>query len=265
MKTMTTFCVITLATFTGACASDKSDEVVASNDDVSAQVAFYGLTVVDCQQQATQCYQSQPRGCSSKLVRCLSRASTEAAKGVLAETADVAACGKSGAQCFGDAAKLSAVLACEDNVESCVLTRVKDLTGIPLPTSQHVAGEVVAHVDEVAEAAVQTVGSAVEVAGEVVETAVEKTGEVIETGVKVTGEVAEHAVEVTGEVIETAHQVTAEVAATATGVVSDVVETGVSVGKTALQCGEESRTCLRTTGKLFSCQRAYVECLSTAL
>jgi hypothetical protein len=264
MKT-TTLCVLTLAALTGACASDSSEPSVASGDELSAQVAFYGLTVVDCQQQATQCYQSQPRGCSSKLARCLGRAGAEAAKGVLAETKDVTACGKSGVQCLDDATKLSAVLKCEDKVESCVLTSVQDLTGIPLPTSQQAVAHVAAHVGEVAEVAVQTAGTVVAATTEVVETAVETTGQVIETGVKVTGEVAEHAVEHVGEVIETAHEVTAEVAQTATGVVSDVVDTGVAVGKSALQCGEESRTCLKTTGKLLSCQRAYVECLATAL
>jgi hypothetical protein len=275
--------MLTLAALTTACAADnKPSESAATGDDLSAQVAFYGLTVVDCQQQATQCYKTQKHAlnCSTKLARCLSRAGAEAAKGVLEETREVTACGKSGVQCVGDATKLSAVLGCEDKVESCVLGHVTELTGIPLPTSQQAVAEVASTAGQVVETAVEATGEIVEtgvrvagqvvqtgtqVAEHVVETTLDATHQVVDTTVKVGGEVVEHAVEVTGEVLETAHAVTAEVAQTATAVVGDVVQTGLNAGKTALQCGEESRSCIRTTKKLLSCQLAYATCLSNAL
>jgi hypothetical protein len=270
MKT-TTFCTLTLAALTSACAANTPSQSAASPDELSAQVAFYGLTVVDCQQQATQCYKTEKRaiGCSTKLARCLSRAGAEAAKNVIEETREVTACGKSGVQCFGDATKLSVVLGCEDQVESCVLGHVNELTGIPLPTSQQAVAEVATHAGEIVETAVEATGeivqTGVQVAGQVTEHVVDTAHEVVDSAVTVSGEVVEHAVETTGQVLETAHEVTHEVVETATGVVGDVVDTGLNVGKTALQCGEESRTCIRTTKKLLSCQVAYATCLSNAL
>lgn len=281
MKT-TMLYTLTVAALTSACASDRpSDTSAASDDDVSVQVAFYGLTVVDCQQEATKCFQDKAgnaafrrqNSCSTKLTRCLGKASAEAAKNVADEAADVAQCGKTGSKCFTGAAELSAVLACQDKVETCVLGSVNELTGIPLPTTQQVAGEIVAQAGEIVEHATEHVG-------EVTETAAKITGEIVETGATVVEHVAEHAVEtavavtdhavgttrrVAGDVLETTGTLTGNVLETATTVVDATVETGVAAAKSALQCGEESGTCIRTTKKLLSCQLAYAECLSSAL
>lgn len=242
------------AALLGGCEAESSPR---ATDDVSVQTAFYGLTVLDCQQQATQCFSEnsgwrlfrRPVDCSLKLTSCLTSASVEVANNVVEEAADVTSCGSSGVACFRGARTLKSVLSCEASVESCVLETVNDLTGIPLPTSQQVAN------------------AAVSAAAEVIDATTEVAEEVVETAVGVTGEVIEHAVETTGQAAETALAVGAETVDTAVAITEDVLQataaTGVKVVTGALQCAEESQTCIRTTRKLLSCQLAYAKCLST--
>lgn len=254
MKTMMLGVAMFAAMATGCANGGESSP---ATDDVSVQTAFYGLTVMDCQQQATQCFKDntglrlfrKPVSCSVKLTSCLTKASAEVAGNVVHEVKDVTKCGTGGVSCFADARGLRNVLACENTVESCVLDTVNDLTGIPLPTSQQVAG------------------AAIETAGQVVEVAVDATGQVIETAAEVTEHVVETAAGATREVVSTAVEVTTEVVETAANVSKEVVQTaaatGVKVVKNALQCGDESRQCIRTTRKLLSCQLAYTRCLAT--
>jgi hypothetical protein len=277
------YCAVTVAALTGACANDTQHDT-ASTDELSTQVAFYGLTVMDCQQQATQCAQnsagkgflSSTLGCSSKLTRCLAKASAEAAKGAMAETREVAKCGTSGAECVSNAQKLSDVLACQNSAESCVVERVKETTGIALPTSQQVIGKVVeeagqaietttAVVATVGEAAGEVVATSVDVADHVVGHATEVAEQAVGTAVRVADHAVDHATNVAEHVVETTAAVTGEVVGTAVAVVDDAVDTTLGVAKSALQCAEESRTCIKTTKKLLSCQLAYASCMTSVL
>lgn len=257
-----------VAVFAAMAIGCAAENGTGATDDVSVQTAFYGLTVMDCQQQATQCFKAnsgfsllrRPVNCSVKLSACLAKAGTEAASNVVNEVKDVTTCGSDGLSCFADARSLRNVLSCEDGVESCVTSSVSELTGIPLPTTQQVAG-----------AALETAGAVVEstaaVAGEVAEAAAGVTKEVVGAAVDVTGQVVETAAGVTGQVVGTAIDVTGQVVETAVDVTKGVVQTaagaGVKAVKTALQCGEESRVCIRSTGKLLSCQLAYTKCLAS--
>lgn len=279
----TMYCALTLAALTGACANDTQHES-ASTDDLSTQVAFYGLTVMDCQQQATQCAQngagkgffSSTISCSTKLTRCLGKASAEVAKGAVAETHEVAKCGTSGAECVSKAQSLSDVLACQNTAESCVVDRVKETTGIPLPTSQQVIGKVAEEAGQTIETATEVVHTVGEAAGEVVSTTVQVADHVVEhavdvadravgTAVTVADHAVEHATDVAEHVVETTTKVTGEVVGTAVEVVDQAVDSTLDVAKSAVQCADESRTCIKTTKKLLSCQLAYASCMASAL
>jgi hypothetical protein len=255
---------VILAVLGSACASDGAQH--ATNDDVATQVAFYGLTVMDCQHQASQCAQGHPGsgflrtalGCSAQLSECLAKAGHELASDVLDETQEVTTCGTSGARCLSEADTLRTALACENEVETCVTGHVETLTGIPLPTSQEVIGEVTEHVGEVVETATEVAHEVADVVEDTADTVLDATHEVAEEVIETTADVAEHAVETTADVAEHALD-TVETLAT------DAVDTTEHVAKTALQCGEQSRDCIRTTHKLLSCQLDYAECLSDAI
>lgn len=267
----TLFSALGAATLLTACANDTPHDSGAS-DELSSQVAFYGLTVMDCQQQATDCVQSNSGGflsgtarCSTKLTKCLANASAEVAKNVVEESKQVTQCASSGVECVSGAGKLRDVLSCQNTLESCVVERVNELTGIPLPTTQQVVAEVAEHAGVVVEHATEVVETVAETAHEVVDTAVDVADHAVDTAVTV----ADRAIETTGavaeHVVEHATEVTGAVVETATSVVTDAVDTTLTVGKTALQCADESRTCIRTTKKLISCQLAYAECMAAVL
>jgi hypothetical protein len=279
----TMYAALAVAALTGACANDTMPET-ASTDELSTQVAFYGLTVMDCQEEATQCAQSsagggflsRTLGCSSKLTRCLTKASAEAAKGALAETREVAKCGTSGAECVSKAQTLSDVLACQNSAESCVVDRVKETTGIALPTSQQVIGKAAEQAGQAIETATEVVATVGEAAGEVVATTVDVADHVVghasevaehavDSAVRVADHAVGHAADVAEHVVETTTAVTGEVVETAVAVVVGARDNNPRVAKNKLQCADESRTCIKTTKKLLSCQLAYVTCMSSAL
>jgi hypothetical protein len=227
----------------GGCANESTPPSELAEDEVSVGVAFYGLTLMDCQNQATQCFETRPRrglfsflrrpvDCGVQLSTCVAEASAEA---VLEEAEDVTSCGLEGVSCFTDAGDLESVVSCQQHVEGCVIETVDDLTGVKLPTTAEV----------------------IETAGEIVETAVEVTGEVVETAVEVTGEVVETAVDVTGEVVDTAVTVVEETVETA----GEVITTTVDKVDGAVDCAQESRQCWRDTRDFFGCQSAYRACL----
>lgn len=284
--TKSAFGSVILAVLGCACASDSAQQ--ATNDAVATQVAFYGLTVMDCQHQASQCAQGHQAGgflrtavgCSTELSKCLVEAGHEVAHEVLDETREVTSCGTSGAHCLSEADSLRSALACENNVETCVTGQVETLTGIPLPTTQEVIAEVSDEVGEVVESATDvahevvdvvedTAGTVLDATHEVVDEVVETTADVAEHAVETTADVAEHAVDTTADLAEHAVDTTADVAEHAVDTVgtlaTDVVDTTHKAGMTALQCGEQSRDCIRTTHKLLSCQLDYAECLSDAI
>jgi hypothetical protein len=233
------------------CTADVSEPAAPAPeqtaDDIALTTSFYGLTVMDCQAQATQCFISnsgirlfrRPINCSAQLTKCLASASVEVASEVVDAAADVTECGTDGVSCFVDARRLSDVRACEAAVETCVVDKVDELTGIALPTSQEIIDT--------------TLGTA----GVVIETATGVVGEVVETTTEVVGEVAETATEVVATTVDTATTVVSETVETATEVVAPVVDTAVGI----VDCSAESQKCWRTTRDFFGCQRQYNACL----
>lgn len=241
------------STLAFGCASDADSPSDVADDEVSVSTAFYGLTVMDCQAQATQCLEDSRRGlfsllrrpvtCSVQLSACLTEATVQAAGSAVTAVAEVTSCGTQGVSCIADANDVASAIACQEHVEGCVIDTVNEHTGIELPTTR-----------EVVEAAAGVVG-------EVVETAVEVTEEVVETAVNVTGEVIETAVEVTEEVVETAVDTATTVVTETVETAGEVVETAVGVVNGAVDCAAQSRQCWRDTRNLLSCQRQYNACL----
>jgi hypothetical protein len=263
-----------------ACADESAkttDERVAPD----VQTAYLGLTVIDCQSEATQCVRAGQRrflsatvGCSLKLNACLVDVAAQAAVQVVGSAEEVLSCGQPSVDCVASAKRLRDVVACEAAVETCVVDKVDELTGIQLPTTHEV-------VEVVAGAAEDIVTTGVVVIDGVAQTGVHVVGEVVETGVEVVGAVAEGSVEVVGAVAEGGVQVVGAVVDTTVGLAGDTIGTAVTVVDTTVQtagavvhgaldgvdnvldCSAEARSCWRTTRDLFACQKSYGDCLAT--
>ena len=291
-------CIVALAAVTAGCAEDSAPESESKQVASEIDVAYLGLTVMDCQAEATQCVRNG-RGrflratldCSVRLNACLADLAVQTAGRAAGSATEVLACGTSSVECVASSAKLSEVLACEANVETCVVDRVDDLTGIRLPTTRDVVGEAAGVVGDVLDTGVEVVGTAVdttvhvadtavgaavdvasttaEVAGTVVGTTVEVAGTAVEAGVEVVGTAVDVTVGTAGTVIDTAAGVAGSTVETAGGVIQGTVETaGEVVGGTvagigvALDCSAEARSCWRTQRDLLACQKSYRECLA---
>lgn len=262
------FSVLSILTFsflTVGCGSEGSSGDSSLAGDAGVGTAHLGLTVIDCQTEATQCVSSAKSrflqatlGCSGKLTACLADASAQAATQVIESSDEVLGCGTSNVQCVADAQKLTDVLGCERKVASCVVGTVESTTGIVLPAALTAVEEVVESatgvVGEVADSSLGLVDQVVESTGSVTGTVVETAGELVQTSVGVVGEVAATTASSAGEVVQTGVGVVS-VVATAT------VQSASAAVDNTLSCSQTARSCWRSTRRLLGCQADYAACL----
>lgn len=243
-------------------------------------VAFLGVTVMDCQSEATRCFQdaqgAMPAECTSKLTACLGSIEVHDVGASTAAAIDTITCGTDGLSCVLEARSLSDVLACQGEVEGCVVDHVKAATGITLPTPTDLIKAAVDVLEEPLDAVGDVVEEVAMAGGKVIRATIDATGKVIDATGKVigatvdaTGKVLDATGKVVGEVVKTGATIVGDTAHAAGDLVSGTLQTGgkilgeVTGGLTSLlECSAESQQCWRKTRDYGSCSKQYDACLA---
>ena len=282
----TTFTTLSMLTVLSVgCAADDTAETPTTPAPVAAEqivaadkpvgVAFYGLTIIDCQDEATTCLEQHGDGCTARLTDCLTDVSLQIGKDRIADVGDTVKCGTDGLTCFSGVGELQAAVACQATVENCVIEKVDTLAKVKLPHTHRIldlAGSLIETAVDIVEpvvgTAVNVVGQTVDAAGEVVGKTVETTGKVVGKAVDATGKVVDTAVDATGKVIGTTAHVAGEVVEAAVSTVDTVAGTAIdAVGGVVdgvldvAECSVVSSRCWRESRDFRTCQDAYRKCL----
>lgn len=291
--------LVTVVSLAFGCAADdareRSSEEAASLETpadpaISAEapvgVAFYGLTVIDCQDEATECFEKNDKGCTARLTDCLTDISLQLTQDTIQEVGETVQCGTDGLTCFSGVGEVQAAVKCQQRVEDCVIDRVKAVSGVKLPHSKRILGIVgdlvdtaVDIVEPVVGIATDVVGSTAQAAGQVVGATVDTAGHVVGETVKATGKVVVATLDATGEVVGTTVDATGKVVGGVLGGAVDAVGSVVVLGGNVLtgtldaagsvigdvlkvpQCSLESSRCWRETRDYPACQAEYRACL----
>lgn len=247
------------------CAGSSSDPSSSETQDSAKAdpivgTAYYGLSVKDCNQDFLSCFDggeqiknfSMYLACEAELAKCLGDVSEEAVKAIESGTEEVRACGDKGLTCYAEAASGKNVLDCNDQLQVCVNTTVKEKTGIDLPTTR-----------EVAQAAADATEHAVDTAVDTAQTAAETAVDVAHTAAETAVDVAHTATETAVHAAETATDAAVGAAQRAAATARQVADAATYPARHAIECATEAQKCRWDGGKFVECSEAYRTCLFT--